>query len=154
MNFRFERFGVRFHIGIARTARVKGVNSEVGDGLHMIMWDFDDVPLETVVTELKVLQGEWCLPNIYILTTGINGYWHAYCFASRSLFQVRSIISSTQHVDKVFLAMGCIRGYFTLRFSPKKGRDISLIATLKSPYKNECSPDDVRHFLEYTTKRR
>lgn len=154
MNIRFEYFGVRFHLGVNLTSRVLGVNSTLADGRNMVLWDFDDVSLEKIVTELQHVQYYHALPDIHILATGVTGYYHAYCFASRQFTEVSQILLETPSVDKVFKAFGIMRGYYTLRISKKRGREFVKVMTLPSIHDVECKAEDVATFSKYTTKRR
>lgn len=154
MNLRFERFGVRFHIGLTRTTTVTGVNSTLAGGGQFLMWDFDDVLRNDVELALLEVQGRFQLPAIRVLSTGIDGYYHAYCFKRCSPEEARAIIATTKHVDKVYLTLGIMRGYFTLRFSPKRKRNIVPAFTLESPLPEDVGPEKVESFVQYTTKRR
>lgn len=154
MNLRFEKWGVRVHLGITRTALVRGVNSKLKDGNHFLMWDFDDMSLKEVWATLFRVQYYNKLPAIHILCTGIEGYYHAYCFCRRNWIEARTIIASTDNVDNVFFMMGMLRGYFTLRFSKKRGREFTEVAVLESDFKEDVRPEDVESFVEYTTKNR
>jgi len=154
MDLRIEKWGVGFHIGVSRRATIKGVNSMLHDGKHFLMWDFDDVPLVTVRKELRAIQVRESLSKIYILSTGVESYYHAYCFTRRSWIYARRIIAGTPSVDRVFLVMAIMRGYLTLRISKKKDRELRLVKTLDSPIPENVHPDEVSSFVEYTTKRR
>lgn len=154
MNLRFEKWGVRVHFGITRTALVRGVNSTLKDGNHFLMWDFDSIPLPEVEEALLFVQRYFLLPDIYILCTGIEGYYHAYCFSRCSWQGARTIISSTDGIDRVFFMMGIMRGYFTLRFSKKKGREFNQVSVLRSQHQEDVRPEDAESFVEYTTKNR
>lgn len=154
MNFRFERFGVRFHVGLTRTTTVTGVNSQLAGGGQFLMWDFDNVLRNDVELALLEVQGRFQLPAIRVLSTGIDNYYHAYCFKRCSETEARAVIASTAHVDKVFLTLGLMRGYFTLRFSPKRKRSFEPAFTLEAPLPEDVTPEEVLSFVEYTTKRR
>ncbi len=154
MDLRVEKWGVRLHIGISRSTKVKGVNSRLADGMHFLMWDFDDKPFLEVAKALRRVQIRHALPNIYILSTGLKGYWHAYCLYRHKWERARAIIADTDGVDKVFLAIACLRGYLTLRYSPKKGRPFFHAHTLESQVEEDVKPEDVESFVVYTTKRR
>jgi len=154
VNFRFEKWGVRFHIGIGRTTKVQGVNSDLGDGYHFLMWDFDNVNEAALRRELSYIQDTFGLPDIHVLSTGLPDYYHAYCFARLKWREARAVIAATELVDRVYLTLGMMRGYFTLRFSDKRGRSISKAFTLPSDIPATVDAGEVVSFLEYTTKRR
>lgn len=154
MNWRFERLGFRFHIGWSRTVEVKGVNSELKDGYHFLMWDFDDLDEFWVYEDLWEIQEKHNLPTIYVLNTGLPNYWHAYCFHRCDWLEARAIIAGTRGVDRVFLTLGIMRGYFTLRISDKRGREFKRVFTIKSDLPETVQPEEVSSFVHYTTKRR
>ncbi len=154
MNLRFEKWGVRVHFGITRTILVTGVNSKLIDGNHILMWDFDDIQVVDVLYTLRQVQKENELPTIFILCTGIEGYYHAYCFKRCSWIKARTIIASTDKVDRVFFMMAMLRGYFTLRFSDKRGREFTQAAVLEGWGEEDVEPGEVASFVEYTTKNR
>ena len=67
-----KRLTIRNHrltFTFARIAKVIGVNSNLEDGSHILMWDFDDVDLESVKTALKVVQTRYFLSDIIICET-------------------------------------------------------------------------------------
>ena len=152
MNIRLQLLGYRLHIGLTRLGEVTGVNSKVEEDGHFLMWDFDDVNFEVVGEELREAQRAFDLSTIYVLNTGIVNYYHAYCFTKVNWITARTIIASTPHVDKVFLAMGLMRGYFTLRFSAKRGRKLLWAATLISQTPETVNPESVKSFVKYMTK--
>lgn len=154
MNLRFDKCGIKFHIGINRTARVKGVNSKLADGKHFLMWDIDGVPKGKLVPALYKIQVRFALPKIYVLDTGIEGYYHAYCFKRFAWADVLHILASTEYLDKIYLSIGVLRGYWTLRISDKRNRPIQPAFVLESHFKEDVTPEDVLSFVEYSSKRR
>jgi len=60
---------LRFTFSCARITKVVGVNSELADGNHILMWDFDDVPLDEVQDALMRVQTRYFLSEIVILET-------------------------------------------------------------------------------------
>lgn len=117
----------------------EGIHSQITnkEDRHIIMWDFDNVHLDDLRLGLKMIQNYYCLPTIYIVESSPYRY-HAYCFASRSFLETISIISSTPYIDVNFIRLGVIRGYFTLRISPRNGKNNKLADTLISKYQNEA----------------
>lgn len=153
MNIRAEKWGFSFHFSLTRMSRQLGINSKLKDGNHMLLWDFDDVDYKDVYTELKWLQRQYWLPTIYVVGTGVARYYHAYCFCRCSWERTRGIIGETKGVDKVFLAMGCLRGYFTLRISKKAGREFEPLDKIESGMPEECLPEEAATISRYWTKR-
>lgn len=117
------------------------------------MWDFDNVKEEDVKNELRRIQMVFKLPRIWLISTGIEGYYHAYCFKAFDWPDTLKILASTCFLDKVYFKIGVIRDYFTLRYSYKKGRDFSKAAILKSRYKEDVNPFTLTNMVKYWTKR-
>ena len=118
------------------------------------MWDFDNEKEEWVFNDLDYIQERYNLPTIRVLYTGIPGHYHAYCFHECGWLDAREIIAGTPGVDKIYLAIGIIRGYFTLRISEKRGRQLETAFNLFSMYPETANAEEVASFVEYTTKRR
>jgi len=123
----------RFTFTIAPITDVIGVNSQLNNGKHIIMWDFDNEELYAVEATLKIVQVMHGLPNIYILTTGKPKHYIAYCFESCTWRQSIEIVAATHFVDPNFFKYGVYREHWTLRVSPKEGRKPKLVYTLHSP---------------------
>ena len=151
MEIKLVKFGWRFYttINLRRVTKVQGVNSRIDEDTHFLMWDFDNLPLEVVIDSLRFVQRVFNLPSISVLRTKENGY-HAYCFKSCSLLEARGIIGFTPNVDKHYLAAGCGRGYFTLRFSDIPNREFDHVSTLGSETPSDLCYSDVSSFVEYT----
>lgn len=154
MNFRIEKAGLTFYIGCNRTQMVDGYNSLLSSGQHFLMWDFDDVDLASLGGELLAVQEYYELPRIWILSSGKPNCFHANCFKSLPWTSCRAIIASTYSVDKKFLAIGIMRGFFTLRYSPVGGKEIEPVAILPSKVEEDVNPFDFTSFATYPKKRR
>lgn len=152
MEFRIVTKRHKLHFSFERTEQVKGVNSRVDAETHFLMWDFDNVPLPIVEASLKEIQNYYDLPKISIISTGKADGFHAYCFKACSFLRARTILASTPYVDTKFVALGLLRGYFTLRFSDVKGRRFSPVCELASIYPEDLSYSDVNSFVNYTKR--
>lgn len=153
MNLRLDYKGWRFYIALTHSQQVRGVNSKLPDGRHFLMWDFDNVGEEDVYEALSYIQERYKLPRIFLVNTGLANYWHSYCFKAVSYPECLHILASTQYLDPVFFKIGVIRGYFTLRYTPKKGRDFKAAIILPSKYAENINPYEVCSFINYWTKR-
>ncbi|GAI75027.1 unnamed protein product, partial [marine sediment metagenome] len=145
--------GWRFYIAITHSGQVMGVNSKLPDGRHFLMWDFDDIGEEDVKRALVEVQRRFRLARILLLNTGLENYWHAYCFQAHSWPDTLRILASTDGLDKVFFKIGAIREYFTLRITPKKRRDFKTAIILPSRWKEDVDPYKLNNFVTYWTKR-
>lgn len=151
---RFTIKGVRVTFTIARITKVIGVNSVVGDNLHIPMWDFDGVPLDEVREALGKVLTRYGLSTIYILRTKEPSNYIAYCFTALDWRRVVEIIASTQHVDFNFFKYGVYRGRFTLRVTPKIDKPPRLVEKLEGFKLPNCTPQDLLSWVRYQTLRR
>ncbi|MAF43773.1 MAG: hypothetical protein CMI54_06365 [Parcubacteria group bacterium] len=150
---------LRFYFGFDRMTSVTGVNSalpktKAGDleNYHLLMWDFDGVKKRAVHDSLKRIQRRRNLPPIYVLGTGRPDSYHAYCFSKHKWEEAFLIVWQTKKVCSTFVKMGFVRGYFTLRFSPKSGRAITFDSVLKSSNPETVNPYQLKSFVQYLTK--
>lgn len=153
MNFRFDFRSLHFHIGLSRSVQVQGVNSKLPDGRHILMWDFDNVEEDNVIKALLQVQRRYKLPTIYLINTGLPLHYHAYSFVARSFADVIRILYSTEGIDKVYFKIGIVREFFTLRYSPKRGREFKLVLRMPSKYGADVDPYQIANFTQYWTKR-
>ncbi len=153
MKLRLDFKGYRFYIALTHSGQVKGVNSKLPDGRHFLMWDFDAKEEKDVKEALLSIQKRFKLPRMYLLNTGLDGFYHAYCFKATSWPDTLKILASTECLDPVFFKIGCIRGYFTLRFTPKGKRAFKQAIILPSPYNEDVDPHELSSFVTYWTKR-
>ncbi len=153
MKLRVDFKGWRFYIALTHSGQVKGVNSKLPDGRHFLMWDFDDIEEEVVKEALCQVQRRWHLSKIYLLNTGLPNFWHAYCFTSVSWGECLKLLVETPYLDKVYFKIGCIRGYFTLRYTKKRAREFEPAIILPSRYNEDVDPYELSSFVTYWTKR-
>ena len=141
----------RFTFTFAPVSTVIGVNSNLPDGNHILMWDFDESDLGTIEWELQRVQRTYKLPTIYILETKKGTNYIAYCFKRTHWCRTVEIITYTKFVDWGFIKFGVFRGHFTLRVTPKHGRKIHLIDKIKSTVEEDCTLYDLKSWVEYET---
>lgn len=154
MRFRIERLGFRFYIGIDRILYVDGYNSMLSNGKHFLMWDFDDESFDDVMDALLLVQKKFRLPRIWIIPTGSPLCYHANCFKAFPWEQCRGIVASTPLVDEKFVAIGILRGFLTLRYSPLPGKAFTKATILPSKYEEDVDPFTLTSFITYPKKRR
>jgi len=136
---------------IAKIRKVIGVNSELEDGRHILMWDFDEIPLENVKDALRVVQSRYCLSDIHICRTKEPDNYIAYCFTAGSWRRTVEIVACTEFVDWQFLRFGVYRGHFTLRVTPKGEREIKFCDRLEGYSIADCKPEDLKSWVRYET---
>jgi len=152
MEFRWQGLKHRLHFSFEKIEEVTGVNSNIDEKTHCLMWDFDGVPLPLTLESLKNIQEAFNLPAIQIICTGKTDGYHAYCFKACNFRLARAILAATANVDVKFVALGMMRGYFTLRFSDVKDRQFDVVGELPSKVPSDCSYSDVNCFVDYTKK--
>jgi len=150
MIFKLRLCHWRITFTIAPVTNVTGVNSNLPDGKHIIMWDFDDIPLNIIQAELSIIQSIYDLPTIYILNTGMQNHYIAYCFARCEWRLTVEIVAATEHVDPNFFKYGVYREHWTLRVTPKEGRKPKLAALLHSKTPEECSISELNSWVKST----
>ena len=154
MRLGLEKFGWRFYLALNRLAPVKGMNSIHPSGKHIIMWDFDNIPPEDVRRALEKVQRKFRLPAIWVVNTGLPNYWHAFCFALLPWADVVHILASTEGLDKVYFAIGIVRGYFTLRYSRKQGRQFEPAIIIPGYGEEDVNPFEFSSFITYQSARK
>jgi len=141
----------RFTFSMAPTTRVVGVNSNLPDGKHILMWDLDTGSYEMIKQELLYIQRTYLLPNIYICKTGRKHGYHAFCFKKVTWRTCVAILAATLYLDWNYYKYGIYRGHFTLRVSPKHARHITYLETLRSAYEEDCKPQNLQSWVMYET---
>lgn len=140
---------INFHFEIAKMEKMVGISSQIGDSdKHIVMWDFDEVSLDVIKSQLLRIQDIMSLPKIRILATSKNSY-HAYCFTSLSWIHAYFICSEAPSVDKTWLNLSLARGHFVLRISAKHGYPIKYVTDLPSDIDDYVSQQDIRHVEHY-----
>lgn len=140
MIVRISRLQLRMYISILE--KRTGINSQQYDNSdkHTLLWDFDRVSLSKITKSLMLLQRKYKLPNIMIIQSSVKGSFHAYCFTARTFREVIHILSDTPEIDITYLRLGMVRGYFTLRITPRKNEpNFKVVRTLMSVYPNETN---------------
>jgi len=147
--WRIGRWRITFTF--APVTNVLGVNSNLPDGNHVLMWDFDDTDLNTVVETLIRVQRIYDLPNIYVLSTKGGENFIAYCFKRTPWRKAVEILAFTKNVDWNFIKYSVYRGHFTLRVGAKCGRIPQLAWIIMSNVEEDCSIREMRSWVRYET---
>jgi len=149
IKFKIGKWRIAF--GILPTTKCVGIYSNLKDGNHILMWDFDNSPLWQILRELSWVQLVYKLPNIYILETGRKNHYQAWCFKRVTFKEAREILARCHSIDDEFYRLGVYRKRWTLRISPKCGRKIKPIMILKSEYKEDVEPEELVNWVIYET---
>lgn len=146
------RFGKwRLTLTLAPVIDVVGVDSKLEDGNHILMWDFDEVPLGEVLHVLTSIQHIFHLPHIWILKTTKPSSYIAYCFKRFEWSIARAIIGITPYICENFYKWGVFRKRFTLRVTKKKGKRPRIIAILASSIPEDVDIHELRSWVQYET---
>ena len=141
----------RLNFSITAITKTYGVYSLLENGKHILMWDFDDLPLRKVIVALRAVQNKYFLPEIRIMQTKEKSY-HAYCFLQTDFRRCVEILAATPNLDWGFFLFGCLRQKFTLRVGEKAGRNKpKLIGILGSEFEGDCTPKDLNRWVKYDT---
>jgi hypothetical protein len=141
----------RFTFSMAPITKVVGVDSTLKDGNHILMWDFDTDNYEAIVKALTRVQFHYHLPHVHIATTGKGHGFHAVCLKRTPWRKAVEIICATEGVDYNFIKYGIYRNHFTLRISPKCGREIRFAGTIGGNYPEDVSIEELNSFVHYET---
>lgn len=151
LTFRLGKY--RFVTYIAKTEKVKGVNSKIDDEHHILMLDFDGVEdLNDLLQDLRRIQYKYKLPDIYVVESSPNNY-QAYCFKKLTWREAIHIATDCKYIDMNYVKLSLIRGYFTLRIDATDTRPApKLVAVLQSRYPADVKPEDLKEFVIYEAK--
>jgi hypothetical protein len=142
----------RFTFTLYEVTDITGVNSLLPDGNHILMWDFDDIPLWQIKLTLALIQQDYILPQIRILNTGKKNHYIAYCFKRCSWWDTKRIIAATPFVCSDYYKWGIFRKRFTLRVTPKENRKPKLAATLYSNIPEDVNISELTSWVKDTLK--
>jgi len=142
----------RFTFTLYEVTDITGVNSLLKDGNHILMWDFDDIPLCMVKIALNGIQDDYELPQIRILSTGKKYHYIAYCFKRCSWWDAKRIIAATPFVCDDYYKWGIFRKRFTLRVTPKEGRKPKLVTILHSNTPEDVNLSELTSWVKDTLK--
>jgi hypothetical protein len=151
MIIKLKLFGYRFIWSVKKIIPATGANSEIGKDAHILMWDFDNRPLQAVLSSLSVAQHIEGLPEIKVFQTSKGAKYQAWCYYRTTWWNAVRIIAGTPGVDPGFFRYGIFRGRFTLRTSPKHGFKPKWVKTLESHVAPTASEFDLWSWTNYET---
>jgi len=151
MIYRVRLGNWKITLTLAQTTTTTGINSNLRDGNHILLWDFDDKKLEDVREALLMVQRTYRLPQIRIMNSGKPKNWMASCLMRLSWRKAVEIVTYTPLVDWGFIRFGVFRQHFTQRVFPKQGRKITLAEVLPSNVPESVSLSEVNNWVHYET---
>lgn len=127
---------------LTKIQTVKGMSTQVYNEhnrktkKHYIYWDMDNCSLNQAENELKSIQMQYDLGNIYITSDKENSY-RAQCFNKISFSEYIRILANTKYVDDLYLMEVFRRREGILRLSPKRDREPQKVVSILSSYYNK-----------------
>lgn len=149
LKFRIGRLDVQLRAGLG--TKVTGVNSNLKDGRHIIMWEFDETDKLAVLAALQLAQTDFNLPDIHVAESHPGGGFHAYCFRSLTFVETLHIVSGTRLVDPHYITLCAMRQHWTLRLTSKGQGAPQYLETLSGTGAKTARPEDLVGIVEYRT---
>ena len=144
---RIGRFQVSLMAGLV--TKVQGINSNLKDGDHIIMWEFDETDKMAVLGALQAAQVFHSLPDIHVAESHLGGGFHAYCFKAVSFVKSLNIVSGTALVDPNYITMCAMRQHWTLRLTDKGQGAPQYVKTLYGYGPGSVQYADLLGMVEY-----
>lgn len=145
--FRIGRLQVSLMAGLV--TKVTGVNSNLKNGKHIIMWEFDETDKLAVLASLQAVQIFFQLPDINVAESHPGGGFHAYCFKALSFVETLHIVSGTALVDPHYITLCAMRQHWTLRLTDKGQGAPQYLETLQGPGQKTACPVDLEGIVQY-----
>lgn len=140
---------IKWSFRAGRITRVTGINSNLKDGRHIIMWEFDGDDHEAVYLALCAAADRYELPPISIVRSHPDGGFHAYCFYACDWLEAIHIVSGTPGVDPGYVSMCAMRGHWTLRLSDKGQGPPMYCCTIRTRRKPTADRSDLCSIVNY-----
>lgn len=150
---KFHTLGHDWLFRVGNLKLVAGINSNLKDGSHILMWEFDNASYYPVREALLYAQDQYQLPDIHILQASSNKSWHAMCFARCPWPLAISIVAGTPGIDLDWLRMCVNRENWTLRVTDKGQGEPKVFEVLAGALP-EATPEDLTHAVLYHAWRR
>jgi len=143
----FGPYTVSLYMG--KQTEVTGINSNLQDGSHIVMWEFDSPEPSNMLGQLRLAQQYHCLSDIHIARSSEGGGYHAYCFTALPWIYSMHVVSGTGGVDPGYISMCAMRGHWTLRTSDKGRGAPQHWLTLPSNVPPDCDKHDLIGGVNY-----
>lgn len=145
---------LRLWVSLRKVEDIKGMCSNTQSGKHILMWDFDNTDFGKVSARLRMIQERYQLPKITVLETLAGVNYVAYCFEEFEWKDALGIVLETKGVCWNYFRLSVIRGYFTIRYSPKGGRVPLFRAEIPGKAPQKITVDDLVHAIKYETSKK
>lgn len=134
-----------------RVYQTGGINSKLGDGSHIPMFDCDNVNIRELEVEAQRLQDKFGLGRAVIVNTGRQDSYHLYFFTKVSWRRAIEIGVSCKFVDLKHIQFSLKRGHFTLRVLPKAERSLFVCSIIESMNITNVTKEEIDSFVLYET---
>ena len=141
----------RIMIYARRVYKTGGINSKIGGGLHIPMFDCDQVNIRDLEVEVKRVQELFKLGRSIIVNTGKPDSYHVYFMNKLEWRQCITIGLNLRYVDLKHIQFSLKRGHFTLRLLPKATRTLFVTSIIESMYESNATKEDFTSFVLYET---
>jgi len=88
------RLNIRFGMWLTSKNKTIGVYDWVKGGYHVLFLDYDNIHLNWLLQELKRIQEQFKLSNLYIFHSSYNSY-HVVCFDVLTAMETQQIVMTT-----------------------------------------------------------
>lgn len=149
LRFRFLNHRIVFYN--RRIYETGGINSNLKNGLHVPMFDFDYINIRELETEMMRLRDEFNLGQILIMNTGKYDSYHGIVLNAMSWRDAVALVASCKYTDLKHLQFSLRRGHFTLRVLPKAGRKLYLTSIIRSENPSDVRIKDIDSYVLYET---
>lgn len=149
MIIRIHKLQLRFYANILEKRTGICSQHDSSDDKHALLMDFDNSSLSKIINDMYTIQLKYNLPTIYIIASSSYSY-HAYCFTGRPFMQIIHILSDIPEIDESYFRLGIVRGYFTLRITPRKNDKFKIVKILASCFPEEMKREELT-INEYLT---
>lgn len=136
---------------VVRVEETVGLNSNLPDGYHVLMWDVDNIAEEQLWNELENLRVNFQLPQIYAFKSSMTGHYHAICLRRSTWREAILAAGSLEHTDDQWLKGGVVRGYFTLRIGLKHGYEPEPQIIIPSDRDDDVALHELVNYDRYET---
>lgn len=118
---------------------VTGITNRCADGRYCLFLDYDDVPYEWVVEELRFLISAHGIGDVHVFRT--NKGFHAICTTKYSLSEIVTFMRDSS-VDEAYanVPLRVVKKLWTLRISAKAGKVPVYLLTLPGQRGHESRP--------------
>ena len=126
-----------------------GLNSNLPDGNHILMWETDIANGDPFIRNLAWFQQEAKIPDIYVWRSNPKYGWHAISMRRSTWREAICAASAIPETDMQWLTGSVKRGKMTLRLTEKRGNTPTPYTILESPYQSDVKANELVNGEKY-----